>query len=104
MGNGSIYYIRNTVNDKVYIGKTVRDPRTRFSAHKTKLRHNKHHSPELQQDWNIYGEAAFEFSILAKTNSSPRLNQLERDFMLQYKSCILGYNCVLPPHNPHLKP
>ena len=102
MAKGSIYIVICTVNKRVYIGKTSRAASSRFSSHKTQLRHNKHHSPLLQQDWNLYGEKAFTFSVIDEATYSTELAQMERDYILQYDSFKNGYNCTLPPHNPHL--
>lgn len=58
-----IYCIKNTKNNKVYIGKAS-TLRTRLNAHKHLLRNNKHVNCYLQSAWNKYGEESFEFSII----------------------------------------
>jgi len=55
-----IYVIRNTINDRYYVGSTV-DKRTRWAYHRWCLRRNKHPNPHLQSAWNLYGEDNFEF-------------------------------------------
>jgi group I intron endonuclease len=60
---GGVYVIYNTINHKFYIGSTD-NFRKRWIVHRHLLRHNKHHSPHLQNAWNKYGEAAFAFMRL----------------------------------------
>ena len=49
-----VYMIKNKVNGKLYIGSSV-DIQKRWINHRIYLRNNKHHSFQLQQDWNEYG-------------------------------------------------
>ena len=58
-----IYCIKNTINNKKYIGLS-RDIRRRWNEHKSDLRNNKHVNMYLQAAWNLYGEEFFEFSVL----------------------------------------
>jgi len=53
-----VYAIRNTVNDKIYIGSSI-DFGVRLRMHKHQLRKNKHHSILLQRAWNKYGAQSF---------------------------------------------
>ena len=70
-----IYMIRNTINDKLYIGKSV-DVKKRFREHKHELRLGRHHNVYLQNAWNKYGEGAFEFLVLEECDRDS-LNALE---------------------------
>ena len=63
--NSGIYEIVNAVNGKRYIG-AAKNFSARWRAHKSDLRRNKHHSSKLQNAWNKYGEAAFEFRVLIR--------------------------------------
>lgn len=58
-----VYEIRNTTNNKRYIGSS-KDLAERFRRHKRDLRRGKHHSRYLQRAWNKYGEEAFVFNLL----------------------------------------
>lgn len=69
---GYIYAIRNTVNGGMYIGSTVQ-PKARWQTHRGSLKRGNHHSFILQRAWNKYGEAAFEFKILAVCPKSMRI-------------------------------
>ena len=52
-----------TRNNKRYFGQSKNISR-RLSQHKSKLRRNIHEIPELQRDFNLYGEQEFEFSCI----------------------------------------
>ena len=58
-----IYQIRNSINNKVYIGSAV-NLATRKRQHFNFLRTNKHPNRHLQRSYNIHGESCFNFSIL----------------------------------------
>jgi hypothetical protein len=71
-GQGVVYSIRCSVNNRLYIGSThlgVYDgtPLTsliRIKDHLIALRRDRHPKIEMQIDWNKYGENLFEFSVL----------------------------------------
>lgn len=58
-----IYLIRNTINNKLYVGQSV-NIIDRWRHHKWHLKNNKHANIHLQRAWNIDTEQSFEFSIL----------------------------------------
>lgn len=58
-----VYMILCLTNNKRYFGESS-NVSARLSQHKSKLRRNIHEIPELQRDWNLYGESFFEFSVL----------------------------------------
>ena len=58
-----IYQIKNVINGKSYIGKSV-DIHSRKFQHKSALLKNKHHNSHLQASFNKHGEEAFRFRIL----------------------------------------
>jgi group I intron endonuclease len=62
-----IYCIRNKVNDKFYIGQTIRTFEDRWDEHRNDLNADKHRNPHLQNAWKKYGEEAFEFSVWLET-------------------------------------
>jgi group I intron endonuclease len=55
-----VYLLKNTVNEKVYIGSSV-NVASRIQNHIKSLRENTHINPELQNFWNKYGEKSFIF-------------------------------------------
>lgn len=58
-----IYQIKNTQNNKLYIGST-NNFKNRFSSHIRNLRKNQHSNQHLQNSWNEYGEDVFHFEII----------------------------------------
>ena len=58
-----IYEIRNSINNKVYIGETTRG-KIRWREHLKNLRGGYHENYKLQHDFNEHGEDAFEWSII----------------------------------------
>lgn len=91
MGCG-IYKITNLINNKVYIGSSVRIS-TRLMSHKYDLRLDKHSNQYLQQSFNKHGESNFSFEILELCDEN-NLVLKENYYILKYKSNDLenGYN------------
>jgi hypothetical protein len=58
-----IYQIINNQNGQIYVGETMRG-KLRLAKHLTELRGNYHSNPNLQEDFNKFGEEAFEWSII----------------------------------------
>jgi hypothetical protein len=58
-----VYQIKNLINNKVYIGETTRGE-LRWKQHLRCLRGNYHENKLLQEDFDKYGEEAFEWTIL----------------------------------------
>lgn len=71
-----LYLITNTVNKKVYGGSSVNIP-SRWRQHRYDLRRGIHGNTHLQRAWNLYGEAAFQFSVFVLCTED-RLNELEQ--------------------------
>jgi len=62
---GGVYSIKNSINNKLYIGSTSNFKR-RFKEHLKKLEHNKHHNILLQRFVNKYGISTIQFEILSE--------------------------------------
>lgn len=77
-----IYCIKNTANNKKYIGLS-RDIRRRWNEHKSDLRNNQHNNVYLQREWNIYGEDVFEFSIVELCDPS-KICDREQYYIAEY--------------------
>ena len=58
-----VYCIKNLINNKVYIGETIKG-KLRWKKHLTDLRGSYHGNKLLQEDFDKYGEEAFEWTIL----------------------------------------
>lgn len=91
MAKAGVYIIKNTVNNKCYIGSSI-NINKRFAAHKSKLRGNYHPNKFLQASWNKYGENVFEFKVLKECDHD--LAKEEQQLIDLYKSSDnnYGYN------------
>lgn len=85
-----IYYIKNTLNNNMYIGQSV-NIKTRFCAHRSSLKNNKHYNEKLQEDFNKYGMDIFELGILEECESE-FLDELEQYYIKKYNTVESGYN------------
>lgn len=90
--NGGIYQIRNTVNNKLYIGQT-KSFTNRKRSHFKELQKGTHYNKYLQRSFAKYGEQCFVFEILEfcekeKMNVQERfwINELETEYSSK------GYN------------
>ena len=68
--------IKNTLNNKVYIGQSV-SIKTRRRSHLSDLRNNRHRNDYLQKSFNKYGEENFIHEILIECKLD-ELDSLER--------------------------
>ncbi|MCX6218342.1 GIY-YIG nuclease family protein [Spirosoma sp.] len=97
-----VYQILNIVNGKCYIGSTI-DLYSRFVAHKSKLKRNKHANIYLQSAYNKYPPECWQFNILVviefplsdtKSNFQRKLIGFENDIIQAHKANNrqYGYN------------
>jgi group I intron endonuclease len=91
-----IYIIKNNINNKIYVGSTLKSFDIRFKTHKKQLQKNTHENPILQNAWNKYGESGFSFNIIESYDDIEinKLLELERKYILLYDSNCrdFGYN------------
>jgi group I intron endonuclease len=91
-----VYAIVNTVDGKMYVGSST-NIKKRWGDHLWFLRNNKHRNPYLQNAFNKYGEASFEFRILEAIANEDELLAAEQ-YWLDYTQCYdreHGYNIDL---------
>ncbi len=89
-----IYEIRNTINNKVYVGSAV-NLKKRKIAHKALLNRSAHHSIKLQRAWNKYGENSFAFYILENVQEKTNLIEKEQYWIDTLMACgNTGYNML----------
>lgn len=98
-----IYGIRNSVNEKIYIGSAAQKAggiKRRWYEHITSLNKNNHGNYHLQKAWNYYGIDRFEFFVIeiidydSTKDSKNKIRQREEYYFDKYKSLNreFGYN------------
>lgn len=87
-----VYSIRNTANDKLYVGSSISIER-RWVLHRWQLRTGRHPNSRLQGAWLRDGEAVFEFAVIQETEPADRL-AAEQDHIVALQSADPrhGYN------------
>ena len=85
-----VYMIKNTINDKVYIGQTRRSLDQRIREHQTSSARGENFY--IGAAIRKYGWNNFSVSVLAETDDIDELNRLEHDYIQKYKSDVHGYN------------
>jgi hypothetical protein len=58
-----VYRIRNTRNDKSYLGFSADLPAI-INRHKAELKFGTHRNRELQEEWNLFGESSIQFEVI----------------------------------------
>lgn len=91
-----IYKIVNIVNNKIYIGSSIKT-RRRYIAHLNLLNNNKHHNKFLQSSYNKFGSNSFLFSVIEECEIE-QLELKEAEYIRLYKSNNrnFGYNIKDP--------
>ena len=97
---GCIYQIKNLVNGKLYIGKTINFKQRKYD-HFRLLKSNKHHAFHLQNSYNKYGVTNFEMSIIEDNLGHDILSQKELYYIKLNNTMNLefGYNSQEPTGN-----
>ena len=87
--SGIIYLITNNINNKKYVGQTIRSFHDRIREYKKGFSNG-----YLNNAFNKYGWDNFEFSIIDTATSLKELNEKEIKYIQQYKSNQkeFGYN------------
>ena len=81
-----IYKIVNTHSSKIYIGESTYGKR-RWAIHRSQLIGGVHPNLQLQEDWDGYGEEAFNFEIIEefpRDLSREILHEKEGEYINQY--------------------
>ena len=87
--NCGVYIIRNTINERLYIGSTIDFNKRRYN-HWRLLKADGHGNAFLQADWNKHRPQDFEFQILKKVSSNRILYEeqlLLDEFFDNQKQC-----------------
>jgi hypothetical protein len=88
-----VYMILCFDNNKRYYGES-KNVSARLSQHKSRLRRNIHEILELQHDFNLYGEEAFDFICLFvdKNYTKEQRVAMEMEYIARVLSLKLCYN------------
>lgn len=90
---GGIYYIKNIINNRIYIGSTS-NFKKRFYQHKKLLEYNKHFNKYLQNSYNFHGKEVFIFEIIKTLPiNDNELKNCEQIFLdLFWDNCNFCFN------------
>lgn len=87
-----IYYIKNLINDMIYVGQTCQPFKKRYWLHCWNLRKNQHSNTNLQEEYNKFGEKSFEFGVLEIVKDNNLLDAKEQEYISFYKKQNKSYN------------
>lgn len=91
---GYIYKITNTINNKIYIGRTVKTVQKRFTQHKNNSNKEYFSQIVLYKAFNKYGIENFKCEEIEKV-SNDKLDEREKYWIEYYDSYFNGYNSTL---------
>lgn len=94
MKTGFIYIIRNTENEKVYIGQTTLTPSERFSQHMKDSTLRQRSNLELYVAVKEIGKDKFYVETLEDNVPLENLDEREIFYIEKYNSCDSGYNAT----------
>lgn len=87
-----IYKITNDINDKVYIGQTIKSLDERIRNHRSSMMSGV--DTHLYNAMRKYGWEHFKFEILVETDNQSTLNELEAYYINKFDSIRHGYNMI----------
>lgn len=98
-----IYKITNTINNKCYIGMSIR-LKTRFKRHLKELKDGSHPNKYLCRAFNKYGIENFDIEVLEQFNTITQKELLKNEikYIKYYNSLENGYNMMLD-NSTHFK-
>lgn len=85
-----IYCIKNNINDKLYIGKTVRDVEVRWREH-IKDAYNHKYNSKLHKAILKYGKEHFYYEVLEECDEK-NINKREQYYIKFFNTIENGYN------------
>lgn len=87
-----IYKITNSMNDKVYIGQTIRTIESRFARHINDAFGHVNSRLKLHRAMRKYGSDKFSIEKIDEATSQNELNEKEQYWIAKYDSMKHGYN------------
>ena len=94
MSVGRIYKITNKINNKIYIGQTIKSLDERFKRHLLVCRLGNHNNIKLYNAIRKYGKENFQIEEIEKT-SQDKLDERERFWIKKLDTFNNGYNSTL---------
>jgi len=96
-----IYKITNLVNNKIYIGQTIRTIKKRLLAHWYAAKCGKQSKTYLHKSMLKHGRTNFKIEELCKVDTLEELNELEEFLIQEFDSTnpVIGYNIKLGGNN-----
>ena len=91
---GYIYKITNNINNKIYIGQTIRSLEKRWKEHIFKSKSGDHMNLPLARAIRKYGAENFTISLIEEV-ADEELNDREKYYINYYDSYHTGYNATL---------
>ncbi len=91
---GYIYKITNKVNNKIYIGQTIKTVEKRFQQHKNNSNKPYFSQIVLYKAFNKYGIENFQCEMIEEV-SNENLDEREKYWIDYYDSYFNGYNATL---------
>lgn len=88
---GYLYTLTNTINNKVYVGKTYSNIHTRLREHVSESKSERSKSRKLYKAINKYGIDSFVLELIASLEEG-LLEIAEQDLISELDSFKLGYN------------
>lgn len=89
---GVIYKIYNSVNDKVYVGKTIRPLQDRFNRHIKDAMNFPNTEIHLQRAIRAYDPDKFSIMPIDFAETEQELNEKEKYWIKELNSICFGYN------------
>jgi group I intron endonuclease len=86
-----IYYLKNKINNKYYVGRTTQTLKNRIGAHFIKAKKKRY---KIEKAIFKYGINNFEYGILCICNDNFSIFFAERFYIKKYNSLLKGYNCT----------
>lgn len=85
-----IYKVENTLNGKVYIGKTVKSLKDRRYSHLNSVKNGS--NTIFHNSIRKNGKESFKWSVLTETDNESKLNALEKFYITVYRKMGTVYN------------
>lgn len=81
MSRNIIYKITNILDNKTYIGSSLKGLSSRKHRHLWEMKKNIHHNHHLQREYNKHGESIFKFEEIDKVDDTSQLTDRENHWI-----------------------